>query len=428
MAEPAGRRRAVFVSAAVIAVALCLLGVSFAGSSPSRPTRFGPVLGADYPNYYVAARALNEGRTADLYDDAAERRAYHELFPEQPATEQLPFLYPSWVAEAFRPLALLPYRASFAVFLLLAGAVYLFSLSLLRPLASSVSDRDWRLFLLLAVAFQPFLFEGWMGGQLSVVGMLAVCLAIRLAHDHRPLAAGLALGLLAYKPTLLLFLGLMTVVARRWRTVAGLAVACAASFAASALLTGPGAVHAYVDRVLGFHGTDLVVPLWKYVDVRSLLEALVGRGSPVALAGALLAMGVAVAALIGPWRRSSAVEAAAHHLTWASTLTVTLVANLYVPVYDVALLVPSLLLTWLVLGQDRRRLFLWLVGAICAVAWFTQPLARATGIQLQTLLLVALAVYQLRALRAMSRPAADRAPDAVSLDVPGSRGGVVTHV
>lgn len=129
------RRRVVFVSVAVIAVALCLLGVSFAGSSPSQPTPFGPVLGADYPNYYIAARALNEGRNTDLYDDAAERRAYHQLFPQRPATEQLPYLYPSWVAEAFRPLALLPYGASFAVFLLLAGAVYVFSLSLLRPLA-----------------------------------------------------------------------------------------------------------------------------------------------------------------------------------------------------------------------------------------------------------------------------------------------------
>jgi hypothetical protein len=72
--------------------------------------------------------------------------------------------------------------------------------------------------------------------------------------------------------------------------------------------------------------------------------------------------------------------------------------------------------------------FLRLVGAICAVAWFTQPLARATGIQLQTVLLVALAVYQLRALRAMSSPAADRAPEAVPQTSPAVGDGVVTRV
>lgn len=253
-----------------------------------------------------------------------------------------------------------------------------------------------------------------------MVGLLAVCLAIRLEHDHRLFTAGLALGLLAYKPTLLVFLGLMMVVGRRWRTVGGLALAGAASFGLSALLTGPAAVGAYVERVLGFQGTDLVVPLWKYVDVRSMAEALVGRGSAVALLVALAAMGAAVAVLVGPWRRRPVVGTPGGNLTWAATLTLTLVANLYVPVYDVALLVPSLLLTWLALGERPPPAFLRLVAAVCAVAWVTQPLAQATGVQLQTFLLAVLAAYQLRALRNVSRPPSGAVPARSATPTPGS--------
>lgn len=392
--DQVARRRLVFASVAVVSVALCLLAVSFAGSAPGRSTPFGPVLGADYPNYYIAGKALNEGRPADLYDDAAQAAAYHRLFPQRPLSDRLPFLYPPWVAQAFRPLAALPYRASFAAFLVLAGLGYLVALSLLRPLVPSVSDRDWRLFLLLAVAFEPFLFECWMGGQLSVLALLAVCLALRLAHDRRPFAAGLALGVLAYKPTLLVFLGLMTLAARRGRTAAGVAVTALAGLAAGAVVAGPAAVATYASRLLGFKNTQLVIPLSKYVDVRSGAEALVGRGSALALAAAVVAMGAAAAAL---WRWWAARPDAP--LTWAATLTVTLVANLYLPVYDMVLLVPGLLLTWVAIDEAERPAFALLAGAVAAAAWVTQPLARATGVQVETFLLVALAAFQLRALR-----------------------------
>lgn len=393
------RQRLVFLSVAAVAVAVCLLGVSFAGSSPSRPTRLGPVLGADYPNYYIAGQALNDGRAGDLYNDTAEVQAYHRLFPDRPPTDQLPFLYPPWVAQAFRPLALLPYRASFAVFLVLALGLYLLALSLLRPLAPSMSDADWRLFLLLAVAFEPFLFECWMGGQLSVLGLLAVCLAIRLEHDHRPFCAGLALGLLAYKPTLLLFLGPMMVAGRRWRTVGGLAVTGAASFGVSAALTGWSPVGAYAGRLLAFGNTSLVIPLWKYVDLRSMLESLVGRGSPVATALALAAVAVAAITLSRAWSSRPTVGSPAGALTWAATVTVTLFANLYVPAYDLTLMVPALLLTWLALDDDRRVPFVRLAAGVAVAAWVTQPLARATGVQLETFVLAALAVVQLKMLR-----------------------------
>jgi len=90
-------------------------------------------------------------------------------------------------------------------------------------------------------------------------------------------------------------------------------------------------------------------------------------------------------------------------LLWAATLAWTPVFAIYGPIYDAVLLVPALLL--LVAGRLYARgpklpeSLRFLVTAVYVVPWFTQALARATGVQIFTLTAAALGAYALHLAR-----------------------------
>ena len=82
-------------------------------------------------------------------------------------------------------------------------------------------------------------------------------------------------------------------------------------------------------------------------------------------------------------------------LVWATTITWTLLLNVYVPVYDSILVVLSTVATAAVMKNFARTLF----GTLCALifggAWVSVQIAERTGIQILTILLAALGTLQL---------------------------------
>jgi hypothetical protein len=89
---------------------------------------------------------------------------------------------------------------------------------------------------------------------------------------------------------------------------------------------------------------------------------------------------------------------------WAATLTVTVVVNVYVAIYDALLIGLSLLVTASVLARPRpgARLpsaFVAGAAAVYGLVWITQPLAKTTSFQLLTPVLCWLAAYQLTGAR-----------------------------
>jgi hypothetical protein len=139
-------------------------------------------------------------------------------------------------------------------------------------------------------------------------------------------------------------------------------------------------------------------PTWKFVDLDHFLAALFGanaRLQAIALAAVALAVLPFLARtwwtcdLSGPDRRM---------LTWSATLTWTLVLNGYIGIYDVILAVPGLMITADVLYRRAGGLtfgFQSLLALLYVVSWVSQHLARATGFQPLTLILMALGAYQL---------------------------------
>jgi hypothetical protein len=108
--------------------------------------------------------------------------------------------------------------------------------------------------------------------------------------------------------------------------------------------------------------------------------------------------GLVGSALIWTWWKSRGAGRPVRSLVWATTLTWTLVLNLYVPFYDCILVVLSLIATAAVLKDlgDLRsgRLLTILSILIVALSWIALPIAEASGFQILTVLFVLLGILQ----------------------------------
>lgn len=421
---------------AILLVGLALATLSFVLGVQGR-TLAGFHFGGDFAAFYVAGKILNEYEPEGIYDLDLQYRLYHELRPDLPGDLALPYAYPPFLALFFSLLARLSYPAAYAVWLLVSGALYLAGLALIWPesarrgaggtgqscdeqtvaAAQTLSPKGSlpkpslgeysRTMLLVCLSFPPFLFECWIGGQLSSLGFFGLALCLRLAQSARHMASGAALSICLYKPSLLLLLVPMVSASRQWSTLAGLAAGALALGAISAAGAGWGAASAWLStlRLYGRLAGSQTSPfrLFKFVDANSFLALL--TGAPPVIRGALLAipLWVAAALLAAQWWRSAGRQEDSRRALWAATIAWTLVFNLYVPIYDTTLAVLSGLLMMDVIARRREELgpqmekkVYALFLALHLTAWFSQGLARLCGFQVYTILLVALGVWALR--------------------------------
>src|SRR5580693_10474107 len=91
---------------------------------------------------------------------------------------------------------------------------------------------------LLALSSTPFLFETWIGGQMSVVVFAIWVLFFWCLENQWLFLAGFVLALCLFKPTLVALPALMLVVGRRWRVVGGFAAGGIAMAALSVATVG----------------------------------------------------------------------------------------------------------------------------------------------------------------------------------------------
>ena len=371
-------------------------------------TVFGPQLGADFAAFYVAGRIYREVAPAAIYDRPTQRKYYQEFCPTAAGEEQ-PYVNAPFFALPLPWLARLPYAWAYLVWLGLSLALFGVGLRQLLRLTDAIPAESRTAAILLAVSFMPFLVECLAGGQTSAVGFFALATAIALERRGRPILSGAALALCAYKPTLLVLIVPMLLLTRRTRTIAGMAIGGLGLGLLSFAAVGWEGCARYVRMLLFFadHSTSNATGLksWKYVDVNSFARLLFPHSSL-----RWLLVGAAVAAilpwLIRAWLRADRSRESAQRLAWAATITWTLVLNIYLGIYDVTMLVIAAFLATDVLLRDAAPArasmpdgHRWMLLALYVVPWVTQPLAKATGLQLLTLLLAAFGLRLLALLR-----------------------------
>jgi hypothetical protein len=263
------------------------------------------------------------------------------------------------------------------------------------------------LIVLLAVSFEPFLFECWIGGQLSAIAFCSFSLCFAAMQRHKPFTGGMALGLAFYKPTLLLLILPLLVVGRRWRMILGMTVTGFALVLLSLALVGWDVNVGYLNVLLSFQkstsGGDLEIRTWKYVDLNNCLRLLVGNESAIRLP-LLAAIGLIPSMFLARlWWVYERLDHGLQRQLWAATITWAPVVNLYFGIYDSILVVESLLIAAATVRLQCRSStpmtesgFAYLTLAIYLAPWFSQNLAALTGVPVYTILLMVLGTCQIR--------------------------------
>ena len=196
----------------------------------------------DFIAYWATGQQLVHH--ADPYDRDAISRIEHDAGLTPGAV--LLMRNPPWALPLAYPLGLLSLRVAAVVWSLLLFACFVFSVLLVRRMHGNPRNHlHW-----LGLSFTPALICLIMG-QTAILAFLGVVLFL-FWYEERPFAAGVALLLCALKPHLLLPFAaavLFWIVAgRRYRVLAGLIAALAASVAAAWLLD-PAAWTGYLSMM-----------------------------------------------------------------------------------------------------------------------------------------------------------------------------------
>jgi hypothetical protein len=365
------------------------------------------VLHADFVYHYGAGKLLNEYPASQLYNFDLQRKIFNGLYPLHEYSYG-PSPYPPFVAEIFSLFARLSFEKAYFLWMGISLILYLAGIGAVVATFFPRQRLEGALIFCFALASRAFLMDTLFNGQLSSVAVLAAGLAISLDRRSKPLSSGLALAILAYKPTLLILILPMLLLTRRFRTLAGFLAGTAVLLLASTTYAGIGIWSAY-PQMLNFYGKKSgfsghsSLMLWKYVDLNSFSYAIPGGRSTAGLA-ILVFMICCVAAWLALllWKSATA-GTPAQSLAWAATLTWTLVLNVYIPRYDSILVAISLILTLAALQalgwrkEWGRMVFLALM--VFAATWITEEIARSYKVQILTIALIVLGVAQLVLLR-----------------------------
>jgi hypothetical protein len=389
---PGGRR----VSHQTIRLCLLLLPVWVFGAGefarffwlntePGQYELNGAVKGRDFVQFYVAGTLAREGAWHALYDIAELEQAVARIVPAAAGAIPAPAYGPQ-VALLFAPLSRLSYLE--ARWLWCATSVLIYFLAAALVIHTAAPLQNHRLAVWITVALNPALAMLLSTGQTAAFGVLAWSLAAAALTRGSPFWFGVSLGLLAFKPTLLIAAVPVLFVLGARAALAGAALSVFSQWAASAIVAGVEPWRAYAAVLVNpsryFFLTD-TLPHQKQ-SLFGFFQLLVGPG--VVSTGIAL---LAVTAVLGIWWFDRRQPRTVWFVPMLAVTTVLLSPHLYV--YDLVVLTPALLIAADALARhfdtSRERSVAW-AGYALLYAPFSGALALHSQIQLST---IALAIF-----------------------------------
>ena len=166
--------------------------------------RWGYMLGRDFVNTWMGARAVLSGNLAALLNVDAHNRALLQALGPMPPHN---WSYPPSLLLFIGPLGHFDYVTALALWSLIGYAAYV--------AASATFERSTRFLLLVAAA--PVVAANLYSGQTGFFTAAVLILFFRYL-DERPSGAGALLGLMLCKPHLVVLFPLALAASGRWRT------------------------------------------------------------------------------------------------------------------------------------------------------------------------------------------------------------------
>ena len=237
-------------------------------------------LGGDYPAFYGAGQILAQGEWYNLYNSETQAKVQKGLYPGEDNVF-MPFPYPPFVALAYYPLALVPYRLSFAVHTILMVAALFLAILLLCPIHEQIRE-NYLFIACIALSFYPML-RAILGGQNTAITLLFLVLSWRAALAQKDLLAGIILGLMLFKPQFgLLLIGLYAL-SGRWLVGVGSLFTAMILYGIGALISGPMWITSWYKYTIWLSQADAGINYDKAVSWLGFFQAILGWKNHLAL-------------------------------------------------------------------------------------------------------------------------------------------------
>ena len=403
-----------FTTITIILITILNLVIAFWTSAGGRNI-YGSWAGGDYSCFYVAGKILSDHPPSKLYDFRLHSELLHSLLPNISLAEHLPYINPPFFALIFKPLSRLPFMVSYFIWILVSVIMYISGFTMFWKTLDSMPPKTFKVALLLALSFEPFLIEAVLGGNSSAVGFFACALFLYFGHLKKDLISGFSLGILLYKPTFLIIILPMLLIARRAKILIGFTLCSIIIFFLSAQTVGFETCIEYMRFLIGLSttasGSEEIYRTWKYVDIFSFGRLLFGTISPAVFIFIIIASLVPIIFSIRLWWKLNSLNKSSQELLIASSITLTIIINLHFATYDTVILVLSILLTVNALYRNSTVQysteftsgFKILLVSIYIFPWISQYVARSTGIQLFSLVIAIIGSYQILLTRNYSK-------------------------
>jgi hypothetical protein len=311
---------------------LAWVGLSHDGVDPT-----GKVLGTDFLSFYAASRLVLAGDPAGVYRMAIHRAAEISVFGHD--FGYAAFFYPPLFLLICAPLTLLPYFTALLVWLGATGAAFVATLS---------RWFDKRFGWSTVAAFPGVLLNIGHGQNAFLSTALLGSGAYWL--ENRPILAGVAFGLLAFKPHLGLLIPLALVCRGRWKTTVVAGVTVMVFVGVSVAAFGPATWRAFLASSASARATlelGLVDP-GKMVSAFAAVRVVGGSGALAWAVQGVVTLAVGAAMVVGV-RRTSSVRAEGALIVLACLLGTPFLLD-----YDLTIL--AIPLAWLA-GEGLRSGF-----------------------------------------------------------------------
>ncbi len=357
----------------------------------------------DYCDYWSAGQAASRYGYAQVYDVNVLVSIQKTIMPASMDTTHLvadPFPYlPVFVVPFQIPSRLSP-TVGFGLFTLCSVvALILYLRFFMRRLGIA---SGWpRLVLLIFVSLPGFM--NVLTGQVEV--WLAVCVGefLRALIDRRPFRAGLWLGGLLLKPQVLVVVGLVLLLHRSVKILAGAAATSALLLIASLALEGPRALAAMVGLWGGYATGEANVWVQGMMNLRMLgmqLSDLAGPWIGWGLAGGSILAVLLIALYV--WRRPAPPDSPLLPVSMLGIFAATTLIAWHAQIHMALLVVPPLLYAYQTRLLPERIFNYWVfapAGMLVAMAFVPEALV-ATGVisgNIQTLVYFGLGFTELTA-------------------------------
>ncbi|MCP3975131.1 MAG: DUF2029 domain-containing protein [bacterium] len=275
-------------------------------------------LGGDFPAFYAAGNIVTSSGYDTLYDPVVQQAAQDGLIKNDGG--YLFFAYPPFVATGYAVIAPLGYRAALIVQMVLMAAAAVASVLLLRPLSPTV-DRYPIAAIAAVMLFQPLL-ASLIGGQNTALTMLLFAAAARAEASGYPVVAGVAIGMLAYKPQFGVPLAVLAGLSGRWRVLFGTGATWVALYLAGAAVLGLGWVGPWWEQATAFRDINATVNGPLFVSWPGFIEHLTGMTGSVGQVLGLATMALGLLALTWLWRRRHVTVAQRYALAGAGLVMI----------------------------------------------------------------------------------------------------------